>query len=817
MIKILGQRLPNNEYGSHIESSRGTIPFLTNNDCYNLFLILLVVIGTLYYCLFSFSIVMPQLGWWQYFGYRIVNGDIPYKDFYLFLPPYYALYSAILYLLFGKHIFLYTLYGLVINKIFCWVLLYSLLTRKFKPWQATVGMLVGIACNSVYLMDLTCDYNPTMTLLWVLIIYCLVKVFEIEANKNQKYTFFVGVICGVLLMSKQNVGLFAPVMSVAALALISYKKADSFLKAIRLLIWGFLVGLCPGVIYLIVTDSITSALNCISSALGAKGMGTGIVITTLRNFWRPSFLAIAFLICGIYFLLKKNGKDVQKALLCIIVSMFLGIDTNIYLVPLWAFLNNNTTPFLSTFVVLLVMLFGISIFVIYKREKRISNLRYGLFYVALLTVSFGLVLLMRVDQRRSLTSALGIIDLRRGLLYAIVYLEIFLWIDLTKKLIKKERRINISYYLTITCLLIYVGISFTSATLEELYAITFVPLAVCEFLNREFLNERIKVYTTLVCSIVVVCLCLMEKTYLPYEWHSWRVPSLYDSENPMVISNIDGLKGMIIPESDEIAYEEIIAGIEKYSDKSDIVYQFPNVMLFNVLTERKTIYDAIPYFDVCPDEEAHNSVDYLMNNPPEIVIWSDLNETRWSIHEYQYRNGHKSGQRDIQRWFNTYVKNNYYLIGSWDNNEEEEDTISLWKLMAYVSGTIADEWMLPSGESSFSQIVYFYKDQFSTYYIKADTNGNIEDIPISIKLKSITGETVDETVGYMKKEEDGWCSIKAENDISVSKGVAYILKIQISSSTPIIIGRTADNSATAEEYAFDDDYRYNYLAGIRCD
>lgn len=88
---------------------------------------ILLVIGTIYYLLFSRSIAMPQMGWWQYFGWRITEGDIPYKDFYLYLPPYHTFYVALLYKVFKNHIIAYTIWGLLVNKIVLWGVIYLIL------------------------------------------------------------------------------------------------------------------------------------------------------------------------------------------------------------------------------------------------------------------------------------------------------------------------------------------------------------------------------------------------------------------------------------------------------------------------------------------------------------------------------------------------------------------------------------------------------------------------------------------------------------------------------------------------------------------
>ena len=171
--------------------------------------------------------------------------------------------------------------------------------------------------------------------------------------------------------------------------------------------------------------------------------------------------------------------------------------------------------------------------------------------------------------------------------------------------------------------------------------------------------------------------CMLQKVYMPYEWHSWRTQSLMlGDRNPVVSVDIEGLEGFRLAQTDAQTYEQIVKLIKENTTKEDKVYQFPNIPLFNVLTEREAYYAAIPYFDVCPDNIAIENAQQLYDDPPKMVVWANLSEGRWQIHEEVYRNGNPSGQREIQKFYQEIVSTQYTCLGVFDNNEGE--TMEVW-------------------------------------------------------------------------------------------------------------------------------------------
>ena len=138
-----------------------------------------------------------------------------------------------------------------------------------------------------------------------------------------------------------------------------------------------------------------------------------------------------------------------------------------------------------------------------------------------------------------------------------------------------------------------------------------------------------------------------------------------------------GLEGFKQPPCVNYSYNQIVNYINTYTTPEDKLFQFANIPLFNVLTKRASSGDApITWFDVCPDEMAKKVAIQLKEDPPKMIIWHSMNKENWAIAEEYFRGGARSGQRDIQRFYNTYVKDHYLLL--YQMNNYRDGYIELW-------------------------------------------------------------------------------------------------------------------------------------------
>ncbi len=66
-------------------------------------------------------------------AWRMSEGELPYRDFYLFMPPYFVMLTSFLFNIFGKQFIYYTFTGLLITRVLMWIMLYKMMANVFKP------------------------------------------------------------------------------------------------------------------------------------------------------------------------------------------------------------------------------------------------------------------------------------------------------------------------------------------------------------------------------------------------------------------------------------------------------------------------------------------------------------------------------------------------------------------------------------------------------------------------------------------------------------------------------------------------------------
>ena len=723
---------------------------------YWFYLILLLGIATLYYCLFERAVIPPQTGWWQYMAWRMTEGDLPYKDFFLYVPPYFAILTDFLYQFFHNNFILYTIIGFLFTRVLTWVLIYNILIKIFKPVTVAFGMIVGICITSSYLADQCYDYNPLILMLTVLSAYIIQQLSLNNSNKRNYFgCFALGMICGVQLFLKQNVGIVIPIIFVFCILLLGgiYKyKVKQTIINISLLIIGNLTTIIPGIAYLIKNDIWNDFWDCVIKAVGAKTSNSNFISVALENFLNLDALLIAVMIILAIVVVKSNLLENYR---CITSLVFVGL-----LLSFITIFEQNIRGFISGLSIrnniILILAFIISLGILKKFYDILSkNVRYiHLFYLTLwvlFIVTMYIVTNLSTIHAEWLYYGIDFSTLKSGLLYIVLYCVILLWFYMIYQIFYLKQYTYFPFLFPSIIFLLFMGVSFVSARLEELYAVLIVPVFICVLIQNIAPKFQIKNLIVYASCFSICLLCLTEKLFIPYDWHGWSMESILPSENEVRSINVDGLDGFKIADSDANSYEMIVNSILSNSDENDVLYQFPNLLLFNVLTERKSIYTPVPYFDVCPDELAVESAEYLEKNSPELVLFSELSQSRWEIHEQYFRNGNLSGQRKIQEFYDNIVKENYRQLGYYENRSG--DPLCLWKNTAYSSGA-AKSTQQVADNFEITKEISFNKREFDTFCIYASDNLIDQSVQLKIVDETDNKTIYDKDVTFSSKEMD---------------------------------------------------------------
>src|ERR1044072_9191046 len=144
-------------------------------------------------------------GWHFFHAQRIVNGEMPYRDFYLFIPPLHPLRIAAEISLFGNYLIVPQIFGLL-ERIILFIVLFIWLCRFFPVKYSLVGVMTGAV---LYLSD----YSESLSSLhheavfWAtLAAFCLSSAFANPRRRNL-WALASGMFAALAFLGKQTSGI----------------------------------------------------------------------------------------------------------------------------------------------------------------------------------------------------------------------------------------------------------------------------------------------------------------------------------------------------------------------------------------------------------------------------------------------------------------------------------------------------------------------------------------------------------------------------------------------------------------------------------
>lgn len=341
---------------------------------------------------------------------RILQGDVPYKDFWtLYAPGQFYVVSA-LFWIFGKE--------LLVERIFSIVLLFLLSSVIFLNVSKLVPhkfALASLAFFVIWLGDYRFFANPMPTALLLCCIgsFCLIKFFV--DKQHSFWLIFGGIATGIATLFRHEIGLVTFLVELVVIAFFTYSKSKTIenrilvklLKSISGVIpyaFGFAFVLFPCIVYftsIVSLDELSYDLfyfpakifpkvrslpfplpipNIISVFTGNLSLLQFVKSALLRvHFYFPVVVYI-FSVLLIVKLVRKNQIEVQEnSLWGIVLFTALGV---VYFSQ--AFVRADHSHLLPTFVPASV-LFGILLFEI-KQIPKFSHLMSLLAFLLALTI-----------------------------------------------------------------------------------------------------------------------------------------------------------------------------------------------------------------------------------------------------------------------------------------------------------------------------------------------------------------------------------------------------------------------------------------------
>lgn len=625
------------------------------------------------------SAIPPQVGWWNYYGWQISEGKLLYKDIYCFLMPYFVWFMKYLYDILGINLIYFQIIGIVLNIISV-LMIYILFSNILSYSTTMVVCFVGAVLSYSYIVYFPFDYNQINNFFVISAIFF--SVYGTFKNKSIYYILY-----GLFAMTKQTGVIFC----VFSLVLLTYNIYNFFdlkhvIKFLKYAILGIFIAIVPGIVYLVYTNTLVVFVNQVFLAGGAKGPLSNVLV----RFYQFGFSYLEFifaLIVVISLFGRKNLKLYYQKYLgrsgVTFEFFILNIVTLILffkLLGLYIYSTGITIDLRWFFIFSCGIFLFMTLFFEFKNNEYIflKNIEFKIngslkiFFVFLIIFFFLMIIENNFFEFRENIFKIGK-DL--GYLYIVkrFFVNISFWISLLSVtynfytiIFRKNEIMDRKIFLFMSLYLGYISMSILSSVIEEVYI--FPVFTFCFYLLLKKLNFISTKVLLVIISVFVIIVTITQKQVMPYSWHGWQMIGLKNTGVQYIATDIDGLNGYILDVETENAYKNIIQAIEENSDSNDIVYQFPHIPLFNVLTRREIgTFAVVHYFDVTPDYIAENDGEKLFNNPPKMVIWDEFGNDLWNFHELYFRDGKPSGQRKIREFYETVVKKKYKLVYSYKN------------------------------------------------------------------------------------------------------------------------------------------------------
>ncbi len=268
----------------------------------NTYMYLLLPFTLLIFELINIRYVFPITeGWWEVYAWLNSTTNSLYEEAGLKFPPLFVLIIQFLSINLNLTIF-ETRIIFVIVKLITIIFTYYWLRKYFDRNSSLIGSAIPsflIYANPVYL---TKDYHSIVALL-VSAILLLISRSIAKDNVNKLILFIIGFVAGILLLTKQNVGLF---LSVGILVYYLKTYVDLNIIKSKTAAFDFLIGLIGFITPILVIGYLVPDWYSIFSQNDSKGSYFTVIFRFLLDKSIAFQILLALLIIAIAAIIFKN-------------------------------------------------------------------------------------------------------------------------------------------------------------------------------------------------------------------------------------------------------------------------------------------------------------------------------------------------------------------------------------------------------------------------------------------------------------------------------------------------------------------------------
>jgi len=597
--------------------------YTRNNNCtgeiskdkINFWMCLCVVIGTIF--MFNFLIFNKFFpiteGWWSVMAYYINQGKLPYRDFYLCLPPLYPYQIATFTKFFGYNFINLRFAGIVVMMLFA-TNLYLIMTLFFPYFISAILAISAILIVQSFTFLVAYDFNMLIFLYSTYIVLFLLYAMDKTASykKRNLFCLLTGVMCSLVVLTKQNAG---PIIVFASMAvfiidlIVSQKKSP---VQIIMYFIGFFIPVFFTLFWLLKNNIFNNFVQQVFlDAINSKGRISLVLFQWVGNLFTKERIFGISLICNAFFIfLNLNFKNYKQ-----------NLD---YEFKYW---NRNIKYSLLMVLPLPVVIIAAYCFNGYS-VKILGNINFRFFIENILPVSLAFSCLSMIIYGCY------------SIFYKKVYTSMFLML----------------FYLAV----LSTGIIFYSTTSARDISLLTLFLPFILFLGYIiFCNSRFNLVKPIVYSLIIIIAwyASAKKFNVPYQWfgdEQLNVQySVYPSKNKL-------LKGFYLSEDREKFLTDISSTLISKSNINDSVFVFPHYPVLYLMSNRfPTTFALFHWIDVASDRVCRDDAKRLISRPPKLIVYET---DTIGIQESVFREFNRSGQRDIIDAIEMMVKQKKYRM-----------------------------------------------------------------------------------------------------------------------------------------------------------
>ncbi|MCE0498608.1 MAG: glycosyltransferase family 39 protein [Methylacidiphilales bacterium] len=534
-------------------------------------------------------------GWFAYFGDIMNKGKLPYRDFYFFTQPLSLFLSQVIVHL-GGNLICFRYYAIA-ERLLLTAVVYLILRQNFSRLASFVGTTVANMGMDCYELDALFTYHYTC-LLWLnLAILFLGRALD-GSKSRARDLFLAGVFAGLGFFTKQSTGLILAVLFAACLILFSggYEKLK---RDLILYASGFCLACLPFICWLLYEGLMPYYLNEVYfGASSAKGGILQVFFGFFVRLFVPLYTAAALGVVALLYFLRRTG------LLSLAPRGF----------------EPSSRDRIISLIMSMLYIFAIGAPLIFADPM--------IFWYIDLRAYWLIAIVVRLTFY-----ATGIASF-----YIIYHLLRHLW---------KFPPHRFSPSLTLLVFASF-AIMYTVGMSYDVLDHSLVPaLGLCTSWVMDFVIVRRPQFTrnvVLLLSVIFILDCATKRYAMTYRWTGWYENMLH----PYVEPSEPKLRGYEISRNEDVVYERILEICKAKCAPGDTLFSFPMGPLFNYLTGLpQPTFAAAYYWDVCSDETCRLDARILLQIKPKVIIWFRIppKDMRWE--EAQFRNGNRSGYRDV--------------------------------------------------------------------------------------------------------------------------------------------------------------------------